>query len=166
MRATEVKEKQVNSMDRWMRQAVKADANLEGIKTVCADIVQISDDEVLIQFISTDGTQIKPIKQSQMWAGRTLNKLKGIWGLDINASFEDLQQACCDETRDVMFFERSGTNENGAWDMQDFRKPNAIDRGRVNHEKIVKHTHEIVQRDIEYRKQADEIIAQKESEEC
>lgn len=152
---------QTNSINALIQQAQTLDANITGIKTACADIQQLSDTEISIQFVCTDGTQIKTIKQSGVWAGRTLVRLANIWKVQprVNADgssyydFNDIQQACADETAEVMFFERKGTNENGPWDMQDFRRPNAIDRGNVNRAKIEAHTAAVVAADVAYRKE-------------
>lgn len=164
MTANQVIENATNTMDYFMNMAQKADESVEGIKTVCADVVQVSDTTVSVQFICEDGTQVKPIKQEGQWAGRMLNKLADLWDIpQSERTFKAVQQACADDTREIMLFGRKGVSAEGnPYDMQDFRRPNKIDRGRVNHEIIQAHTSEIVQRDIEYRKLQAQAQARKE----
>lgn len=137
-----------------MKQAKERTENITGIKRVCAD-VSISHNEagelhVVVSWTCTDGTYVKPKIQDGIYAGYLLNDLADVWECEHDP--EVVQKACRNSIAEVMFYEKTGVSKQGKpFAMQEFRIPNAIDRGNANHEKIVEHTNEIVRRDIEYR---------------
>ena len=102
----------------------------EGIKTVCAEVIITDADDltVTITWTATDGTKIDSRTDSGIWAGRTLLRLAQIWKCEPDP--DAIIDACADRTAEVMFFVRKGTSkETGEpYEMQDFRKPNAIDK--------------------------------------
>lgn len=113
-----------------MQAYVDSRKKFTGIKTVCADVIITDGDDltVTVEWTATDGTKIDRHIDSGIWAGRTLCKLANIWGCEPTP--QAVIKACNERTAEVMFIVNKGVSKTTGepYEMQDFKKPNAIDR--------------------------------------